>query len=135
MYSNFCPICVHSLNSQYVCLYISLELYLTKQTKVFSHFMVNCQLEKYFEDAGSFKPERWLQNRTNRNISPFSILPFGFGNRMCVGRRFSELELYLAVSKVILNFKLEPVTQHLDRTHAFIVVPSHDVSIRFTPRA
>lgn len=123
----------------------------TAQTKVFSHFLVTCQLEQFFPDASSFRPERWIQNRSNlksnnmSSIHPFSLLPFGFGNRMCVGRRFSELQLYLSVAKVVLNFHLQPnltdleekessKNKMLERTHAFIVVPSHDVPVRLIPR-
>ena len=42
--------------------------------------------EKYFEDPLEFKPERWL--RENRGEShAFSILPFGYGVRMCLGKK------------------------------------------------
>lgn len=136
-----CKVCFYPLSNPFPSLsfFLSLSLHplLNPQTVVFSHFLVTCQLEKYFPDASSFRPERWLENRSSNSstsINPFSLLPFGFGNRMCVGRRFSELQLYLSVAKVIMNFHLKPVTQTLNRTHAFIVVPSHDVSVKFILR-
>ena len=119
--------------------------------------MVTCQLDQYFDDASDFKPERW--DRSSPSSSPdqisksspdhptascphesqsvtnkFSLLPFGFGNRMCAGRRFSELELLMATAKVVLNFRLEAVTKEIDRTHAFLVIPSHPIQIKLHDR-
>lgn len=103
------------------------------QTKVFCHFLVTCQLEKYFPDPGSFKPERWL-GPSRHEINPFASMPFGTGPRMCVGRRFAEHQLHMTVAKLVLKFKLEPRQEKLFRTHEFIVVPSHAVPVRFVPR-
>lgn len=67
--------------------------------------------------------------------SKFASLPFGFGPRMCAGRRFAELELIIATAKLVLNFKMEtPTDEELEKTHAFIVIPSHPIQIRFQSR-
>ena len=41
--------------------------------------------DKYFKDPLEFKPERWL--RESKEVHPFSHLQFGFGPRMCVGKK------------------------------------------------
>ena len=70
---------------------------------------------KYFEDPLEYKPERWLRTQEQLhqqrrggegNTDPFMVLPFGFGARMCVGRRFAEQELWIGVSKIIHNFRV-----------------------------
>lgn len=55
----------------------------------------------YYQDSDKFIPERWLKNveqeegcpQHAKNSNPFSYLPFGFGSRMCIGRRFAEMEI------------------------------------------
>lgn len=61
-----------------------------------------CLLEDYFDEPTKFVPERWLKGGGNqyRTPPPFVMLPFGYGRRMCIGRRFAEQEIYLALIKV-----------------------------------
>lgn len=69
-----------------------------------------------------------------KKIHPFSVLPFGLGNRMCAGRRISEVELYLAMIRTIANFRLESTTKDLKLRQDFILVPAEEVKIRLIPR-
>ena len=69
--------------------------------------------EQYFERSNEFIPERWLKGNVDakcphsKEIHPFANLPFGFGPRMCVGRRFAELEIEVLTIRMIREFKLE----------------------------
>ena len=58
--------------------------------------------EKYYPQADKFIPERWLKAgpQYNTKTHPFVTLPFGFGPRMCIGRRFAELEIETLLTKV-----------------------------------
>lgn len=61
--------------------------------------------ERYFPQAAKFLPERWLRENANneelRNseTSPFVYTPFGFGPRMCIGKRFAELEIQVLATR------------------------------------
>jgi cytochrome P450 len=59
-------------------------------------------MDKYYPEAGKFIPERWLKNdpQHSKKGHPLLSMPFGFGPRMCVGRRFAELEIETLVTKV-----------------------------------
>jgi cytochrome P450 family 12 len=68
--------------------------------------------EENFERANEFIPERWLKDNVDTNCPhakdshPFAYLPFGFGSRMCVGRRFAELEIELLIIRLIREFEI-----------------------------
>ena len=56
--------------------------------------------DSYFEAPEEFVPERWLRDQDQKLIHPFAALPFGFGSRSCIGKRFAEQEVSLALIKV-----------------------------------
>lgn len=62
--------------------------------------------DNYYEDSLKFIPERWLRHdsklskcRSGATVNPFVYLPFGFGPRACIGKRFSELETQILISR------------------------------------
>nr|QIS60147.1 cytochrome P450 314A1 [Pardosa pseudoannulata] len=97
---------------------------------LFCNFTVPCKQSQFFSDPERFRPDRWYTCPRQ----PFLMLPFGFGSRMCVGRRFAETEMHTALAKLILNFKLESTGEEVKCKQAFIIVPSHPVSIVFKER-
>ncbi|KAJ2940122.1 hypothetical protein O0L34_g14160 [Tuta absoluta] len=76
---------------------------------VFSHQHMSMQDEQ-FPKSKEYIPERWLENSPlyyKKNAHPFTFSPFGFGVRMCIGRRIAELEIEVFLREVIKNFKVE----------------------------
>ena len=69
------------------------------QTVVNTGSDIICHMDKYFKDPHEFRPDRWLGG-SRKDIVPFSYIPFGFGARMCIGRRFAEQEIMLAIAEV-----------------------------------
>lgn len=59
----------------------------------------------HYPNAMKFIPERWLKDGNDtgcpsaKTAHPFIYLPFGFGPRICVGRRLGELEIYSLISR------------------------------------
>lgn len=64
---------------------------------IFQHYEIS-NSEEYFDTPDKFKPERWLTSKTTYN--PFITLPFGYGKRMCLGKRFADLEIQILLAKV-----------------------------------
>lgn len=65
--------------------------------------IVTGNMEEYCTNSSAFQPERWLkpnQGGSGGNIHPFASLPYGYGARMCLGRRFADLEMQILLAKV-----------------------------------
>ncbi|CAG9807632.1 unnamed protein product [Chironomus riparius] len=62
--------------------------------------------EKYFEDPLKFDPERFSPENIHK-ISTFTNLPFGTGNRSCIGERFGLMQSKTAVIKILMNYRVE----------------------------
>lgn len=75
---------------------------------VFQHYVIS-NMEKYFPRCHEFLPERWLREDEVRH--GFASLPFGYGRRMCLGRRFAELEIIIVISKVRNDLRLSEIRQ------------------------
>lgn len=81
----------------------SIFLFDFQQTHViFPHYVLSNK-ENYFPEPTKFIPERWLKcdAQSQKDIHRFVSLPFGYGRRTCIGRRFAEAELAILLSKVI----------------------------------
>jgi len=71
---------------------------------IFPHLVVS-NIEENFPTPERFLPERWIKADRcpvsgGKKIHPFVSLPFGYGRRTCIGRRFAEAELQILLAKV-----------------------------------
>ena len=92
----------------------------------------------YGEDAKQFVPERWLRDQMGKknDLNPFTSLPFGYGVRMCLGRRLAESMIYTLVSKLLLSFRLEYAgdTAVNKDIKDGLMKPDRPVLVKFIPR-
>lgn len=71
-----------------------------QQSVILCHTWLACLRESNFEKATEFLPERWLNDSSCK--SSILVIPFGYGRRMCPGKRFVELELQVVLARVRL---------------------------------
>ncbi|TVP61554.1 MAG: cytochrome P450 [Nodularia sp. (in: Bacteria)] len=59
--------------------------------------------EDLYPDSKTFKPERFLE----RQFSNSEFIPFGGGNRRCIGMAFALFEMKLVLATVLSNWQME----------------------------
>ncbi|ACC82780.1 cytochrome P450 [Nostoc punctiforme] len=59
--------------------------------------------EDLYPESKQFKPERFLE----RQFSPYEYLPFGGGNRRCIGMAFALFEMKLVLATVLSRWQME----------------------------
>lgn len=90
----------------------------------FSAYVTHRNKATWGEDAGEFRPERWLQaegeadeayaGRMRRYND--SDLSFGAGSRKCIGMNLGLLEVYKAVATLVAMFDVELVDRDVPWT-------------------
>lgn len=94
--------------------------------------------ERHFAQAKQFIPERWLKNNPDvscpraKDAHPFAYLPFGFGSRMCVGRRLAEMEIEVLVTRIVQNYKIEWNHPDMKIKSVFLNLPDGDLKFKLT---
>uniref|UniRef100_A0A1B6KMB4 Cytochrome P450 n=1 Tax=Graphocephala atropunctata TaxID=36148 RepID=A0A1B6KMB4_9HEMI len=99
--------------------------------------IVTGNMPEFVTEPEKFLPERWMkQSSVNESfhIHPFASLPYGHGPRMCLGRRFADLEMQILVAKLIRNFKLSYHHDPLQYKVTFMYAPHGDLRLRLEPR-
>ena len=103
-----------------------------KGTNVVTQNQVSCRLETYCPfKPNEFLPHRYLVPREEQTLHPFLSLPFGFGPRMCVGRRFAEKSIQLLLFKLSqsFHFKLHNSDEEIDCESLLINQPEKPVKM------
>ena len=72
-------------------------------TSLFPSIYLTHQREDIYPEPKKFKPERFLA----RQFSPYEFLPFGGGNRRCLGYAFALFEMKLVLATILSNVELE----------------------------
>uniref|UniRef100_A0A0M3INM3 Cytochrome P450 n=1 Tax=Ascaris lumbricoides TaxID=6252 RepID=A0A0M3INM3_ASCLU len=60
--------------------------------------------EEYYPEAERFYPERFSLEKYKTN-DPLTFIPFGFGPRNCIGMRFAQLEMRLALAYLLKYYR------------------------------
>ncbi|MBD2777692.1 cytochrome P450 [Iningainema tapete] len=61
--------------------------------------------EDLYPNSKQFKPERFLE----RQFAPYEYLPFGGGNRRCIGMAFALFEMKMVLATVLSGWQMELV--------------------------
>lgn len=94
---------------------------------------------KHFKDPSKFMPERWLKEGVSnaacpeaKASNPFVYLPFGFGPRSCVGKRFAEMEINVLLTRLLRKYRVEFDYGPLKYRYSFVLSPTSDLKFKLT---
>jgi len=90
------------------------------------------RLESSFEDALTFNPERAAPE------NPFALIPFGGGQRKCVGNAFAILQVKVIFSVLLHEYEFElagPPGEYAEIMPSLILRPSDPCVLRYRRRA
>lgn len=57
---------------------------------------------------------------------------FGFGPTSCIGRRFAEMEIYVALARILGDFKVEYNYGPLKYNISLVLAQDDDLKFKFT---
>ncbi|KAI5630784.1 cytochrome p450 domain-containing protein [Phthorimaea operculella] len=90
-----------------------------------------------FPDPHSFKPERFLAENKH-NIKPYTYMPFGEGQRICIGMRFAKMQMLAGLVTLLNSYSVElapgmPREVELE-PRAFVTQPTQGIHLKLVPR-
>ena len=89
----------------------------------------------HFPNPEEFIPERWLRDCPDRQKAhPFAYMPFAHGPRMCIGRRFAELEMLILAIVVLQRFRLEYHYESIGYDTGFTSKPNKNMRLKLIDR-
>jgi cytochrome P450 len=90
--------------------------------------------ERFFEDAQTFKPERF-DPAVEKQIQKYTFLPFSAGPRVCMGAGFAMMEMPIALATIVQQFCVETISsEEIEILPALTLMPASPVNIRFHKR-
>ncbi|XP_041978263.1 cytochrome P450 6B5-like isoform X2 [Aricia agestis] len=92
---------------------------------------------KYFPEPEKFIPERFLGEAKN-TVKPYKYMPFGEGARICIGKRFSRMQMVPAFLTIFREYSItlaEGMTRTLDfEPGGLVTQPRDNIRLMFNKR-
>ncbi len=90
--------------------------------------------EIWGEDPDRFDPERFAPGK-EEELPPNAYLPFGVGQRACIGRQFAIAEAHLALTLVLQRFEFVDHTNYELSIKRGLTIKPRDFRIQVVPRS
>ncbi|MFD9356979.1 cytochrome P450 [Streptomyces sp. NPDC060031] len=88
-----------------------------------------------YANPEKFDPDRWLPHRqAAASLGREAYIPFGAGNRKCIGDAFVWTEATIAIATVLSRWQLRPIPGHTPKEVASAVARADRIPMRVEPR-
>lgn len=93
---------------------------------------------RYFEKPMEFVPERFLRSESSAEVCPmkqkhsFAYLPFGYGPRFCVGKRFAEMEIETFLCRLFRKYQVDWPHPDMTISPAMVLLPGSELRFKLT---
>ncbi|POX37900.1 cytochrome P450 [Streptomyces sp. Ru73] len=96
----------------------------------FSMYAIHRDPDVFGKDAHEFNPDRWLDNPEIKR----RFMPFGGGNRKCIGDQFALAEATIAIAEVLRDWRMVPQRGHTPKEVISAVARPDRVPMTVQPR-
>jgi len=105
-------------------------------TAVFYSIAAAHLLPEVFANPTAFDPDRFAPPREEQKRTPYALVGFGGGPRICIGINFAKVEIKAFVSQVIRTYELALVPdQEIVQFYRVTAMPLNGIRLRVTKRA
>ena len=99
-----------------------------------SPYLLHRDTAVWGDDADQFRPERW-SNLKPSGPKPGAFVPFGGGERTCIGAAFALLESQIVLATVLRAYKPDPISKMPEAKPAVTLRPAEGAArLVFAPR-
>ncbi|XP_011568545.3 probable cytochrome P450 301a1, mitochondrial [Plutella xylostella] len=106
--------------------------HIPKGVQVVFPTIVTGNMSEFVSNPAEFNPERWLG--AGGRLHPFASLPYGHGARICLGRRFADMEIQVLLAKLLRKYRLEYHHEPLEYAVTFMYAPDGPLRLRMIER-
>ena len=85
---------------------------------------------RFWKDAESFQPERWLNEAEVLAPPKFRYFPFGGGPRICIGEPFAWMEGTMALAQILKHWTFDLITKHPETSPLVTLRPRDGILAR-----
>ncbi|GHO70596.1 putative cytochrome P450 [Ktedonobacter sp. SOSP1-52] len=90
------------------------------------------RLPSIFKDPENFDPDRFAPPREEQKKSPYALVGFGGGPRICIGINFAQVEIKAIASHILRNYRLTLApNQHIQQVYGVTGFPLNGIRMRF----
>lgn len=104
-------------------------------THVFYSIAATHLLPSIFTSPATFDPDRFAPPREEQKKTPYALVGFGAGPRICIGINFAKVEIKTIVSHILRQYHLELVPdQKIIQFYRATGMPLHGIKLRVFER-